>query len=146
MAKIRLTKGKFAIVDDADLGLLGQWKWHSVAQYAARREYVPGGKGKSTYILMHRFINNTPEGMDTDHINHDGLDNRRSNLRTVTHQQNAFNPRLNARSTSGHKGVSWVKRIKRWRAHITIDNKYIHLGYFSNIEDAVVARRGAELF
>jgi len=63
-------------------------------------------------VYMHRVVNNTPDNLQTDHINHNQLDNRRINLRSVTNQQNAFNASLNKANTSGTKGVSWSKERK----------------------------------
>jgi hypothetical protein len=143
MAEINLTKGFITIVDDKDFELLNQWKWHCLNGYAARREYF-GGKKKSEYIFMHRFLNKTSKGFDTDHINRNRLDNRRKNLRTVTHQQNAFNPKIGKLNTSGFIGVSWDKITRSWKTHITLNNKYIHLGRFNNLKDACLARIQAE--
>ena len=75
MKKIKLTQGKYAIVDDEDFAYLNQWRWYYHNNYA-----VHTNKNKSR-IYMHRFILNTPKKMFSDHINGNGLDNRRSNLR-----------------------------------------------------------------
>ena len=81
--RIPLTQGRFAIVDDTDFEWLNQWKWHARKcrgkVYAARRRRKEEGTG-SEIMLMHREILGTPPGMDSDHINRDTLDNRRSNL------------------------------------------------------------------
>jgi len=74
-----------------------------------------------------------------DHINGDPDDNRISNLRLATHSQNNANRRLMATSTSGHKGVSWIKRKGKWRAGIQKDGRAIHLGYFEDLDDAARA-------
>ena len=76
-----------------------------------------------------------------DHINHNGLDNRLSNLRDVTNQQNQYNTKLFKNNTSGVMGVRWYKRTQKWRAQI---NRTVHLGYFSDFRDAVAARKVAE--
>ena len=82
--------------------------------------------------------------MEVDHINHNGLDNRKENLRIVTHKQNKFNNPILSTNTSGVTGVSWSKQKNKWRAYITIDNKQKSLGYYFNKEDAIKARKEAE--
>jgi hypothetical protein len=74
-----------------------------------------------------------------DHINGNGLDNRKSNLRICTHQQNCENSRKRKKSFSKYKGVYWSKNAKKWVAQITIDGKSKHLGYFELEEDAAAA-------
>jgi hypothetical protein len=139
--RIELTKGKFAIVDDEDFDFLSQWKWWIDSQgYAVRDE---GGRKNKRRILMHRFLNNTPDGYHTDHLNRKKLDNRRSNLMTRTCSQNILNSKLSKRNTSGFKGVEWYKN--RWVARIKIGYKNIYLGRFKNIADAIKARQEAEL-
>ena len=97
--------------------------------------------GKPTRI--HRLIN--PEWKQTDHINRDKTDNRRSNLRECTTAQNAMNSSLRRTNTSGVTGVSWHKGAGKWRARIMIDGKHMHIGYFSDKADAIAARRAAEI-
>jgi hypothetical protein len=147
MKKIKLTKNKFAIVDDEDFVFLNQWKWcYNENGYATRGTHKKiNGKRISINYSMHRQVNNTPEGFDTDHINQNKLDNRKSNLRTVTHQQNSFNYSPTKNNTSGCRGISWFKRDKKWLTQITLNGKTVHLGYFNKIKDAILARHNAEL-
>ena len=79
-----------------------------------------------------------------DHINRIRTDNRRANLREVSHKQNGQNKSKPSNNTSGHPGVSWYKRISKWQARIMHNYKLIHLGYFTDIEDAITARKAAE--
>lgn len=146
MKNIPLTQGKFAIVDDEDYEWLNQWKWHyNHNGYAVR--FIKNGN-KKKYISMHRFILNTPINKLTDHINSNGLDNRRSNLRIVTSQQNATNRKTEIRNTSGFKGVMWNKASKKWRVVIEKDNKKIHIGMFEDINEAckIYNQKAKELF
>ena len=76
-----------------------------------------------------------------DHINSDPSDNRWSNLRAATHSQNLMNIALRSDNTSGTKGVSWHKQMKKWRAFITVDGRMKHLGLFDCIEEAAKARQ-----
>ncbi len=135
MKQIALTQGKFALVDDADFEYLNQFHWcYSNSGYAMRYKA----------ILMHREILGTPKGFDTDHINYNKLDNRRSNLRIATKSQNQSHSGLRKDNTSGATGVYWDKRAKKWFAQIYAENKKIHLGYFLNIGGAILARKWGE--
>ena len=129
--KIPLTKGKFALVDDKDYEWLNRWKWQSSIKskvsYAQRHIYDKDNK-RYTTIQMHRLINDTPDGLITDHINFNGLDNRRKNLRSVTHRQNISHQ--NRVTSSKYTGVSWSKSAKAWRANIMHNLKLRVIGYY----------------
>lgn len=79
-----------------------------------------------------------------DHINHDRQDNRLSNLREADHKTNGRNRKLSSNNKSGFNGVGWVKRVSMWQARIKINGKLKHIGFYSDITDAVTARRRAE--
>ena len=149
MKEIHLTKGKVAIVDDTDFEGLSQWKWHAKLScglwYAARAVTMAGRK---ITIRMHRLITNASDGMEVDHIDGDGLNNLRQNLRIVTRNQNRFNSRVRVDNTSGYKGVSLNKRTGRWVAWIGYYGKHKNLGYFATPEMAAQAYDAAarELF
>jgi hypothetical protein len=82
---------------------------------------------------MHNLVIQIPPGMFCDHINHNGLDNRKANLRPATHTQNVWHRRRFNRSTlSGYKGVDQPPGSKRWRARITVNGKRIYLGSFQS--------------
>lgn len=138
--QIPLTQGKFAIIDAEDYEELSKYKWYAmktsdVDYMAVRNSHGP----KRRLILMHRQVMNTPKGMDTDHRNHNRLDNRKSNLRICTTTQNLQNGSSQKGSTSQYKGVSWYKRDKKWRADIQVNGKKIFLGYFDNETEAAHA-------
>lgn len=143
MKKIKLTQGKYALVDDEDFDYLNQWKWLYKEGYAARRPWNKEEK-KYYWVRMHRLLNKTPDGFFTDHINQNSLDNRKSNLRTVTTQQNAFNSRLYSTNRSGHKGIYWDKVNKKWRVAIMVNYKTVRLGRFKDIKEAIKVRKAAE--
>ena len=84
-----------------------------------------------------------PKGQ-IDHINHNRLDNRIDNLRAVSNQDNHRNETLSTNNSSGFTGVCFATREKRFRAHIKVDFKQIHLGHFKELSDAVLARIKAE--
>jgi hypothetical protein len=131
--KIPLTQGRFAIVDPQDYHALAKHKWRICKNksknslYAERSIRKPNGK--YSRLLMHRQLITPPPAYCIDHINRNGLDNRRANLRLATPSQNAANSKpRNPRS--GYKGVWFDKRKRKYRAAIWHNNKRIHLGYF----------------
>lgn len=136
--KIPLTQGKFTLVDDQDYDFLNQWKWQVMIKnntaYAQRFE-------NKTPIRIHRFLLNPPKGFVVDHINGNGLDNRRSNLRVVTHRQNMQN--MHVKRSSKYPGVSWRKDRNKWEAKISINNKSKHLGHFKSENEAFEAYKEA---
>lgn len=138
---IPLTQGQSAIVDDQDFEFLSQWKWYAHKRpctfYAERTQTVCGKKVK---FWMHRLIMATPDGMFVDHIDGNGLNNTRANLRNVTHKQNMVNRSLwRDGTTTGHRGVYLDKRDGAIFSSITIDGKSIYLGRFASIEAAANA-------
>jgi hypothetical protein len=140
MKRIPLTKGQFAIVDDADYEWLRQWSWcvhtRRGEYYAKRRRSNAEGGG---HIFMHRQIAMTPPGMDTDHINHDILDNRRSNLRWASRIQNQVNCRgLPSHNKSGLLGVSRAR--KKWQARLSLQNRKRSLGTYESADEAALVR------
>jgi len=134
MKTIELTKGKFTMVDDDDFEELNQHKWYANKMgnilYAVRNIETP----KRAKIYMHRSIMNTPNGLQTDHINGNGLDNRKENLRAVTARQNTQNKHTN--KSSIYAGVNWSKVAQKWHARICIKGSRKHLGYFKTEIDA----------
>jgi HNH endonuclease len=112
------------------------WKpWRLNAYgYAVRGEKR---QGKFTQLFLHRVILNAPPGMEVDHVNGDQLDNRRCNLRLVTHAQNQQNRKQQRNNSSGFRGISWYPRYRKWQVLIWDNRHRIHLGYFTKLEDAV---------
>lgn len=142
--------GRVALIDDEDQPLVTPYPWWLVeskrksgslrgpyAQTEFRR-----GDGRLIKPHMHSLITGYPM---TDHINHDGLDNRRSNLRPATYAQNLHNQRLRDGTSSRYKGVCWHVNHRRWQAGLTIDSRYIYLGSFTSEEEAAVAYNAAAL-
>ncbi|KKN12808.1 hypothetical protein LCGC14_1012820 [marine sediment metagenome] len=135
MKQIPLTQGQFALVDDADYDGLSKYKWFAHKQhtgnfYALR--HSPRENNKDYSIQMHRQILGLgrEDKHQTDHKNHNTLDNQRNNLRVCTQSQNQRNRQSFRNSSSIYKGVSWRKDNKKWEAHIVIEGKKIHLGFF----------------
>lgn len=93
---------------------------------------------------LYRFILDIiDKSIIVDHINHNGLDNRKCNLRICTNSQNLCNCNLPKNNKSGHKGVYWESTRNKWNTQITLNGKCVHLGIFDNIEDAIKARNDA---
>jgi len=135
--QIELTQGKIALVDDADYKWLMQWKWSACTNTVSRTWYVVRREQHKT-IAMHRQIMECPEGKVVDHINGNGWDNRRCNLRVCTHKQNNCNSRLYSNNTSGYKGVYLNSSTGRYVARISPDKQHISLGKFRTPEQAAV--------
>ena len=138
MKEIPLTQGKVAQVDDEDFEWLNQWRWcfHGDG-YAERRSARISGK--SHIIFMHRLIAKTPDGFETDHIDGDGLNNQRHNLRICSNAENQHNRGVQTNNTSGYKGVVWDRQRQRWLASIRINQRLLFLGRFETAEDAAQA-------
>ena len=144
MKKIKLTKNQFALVDDEDFEFLNQWKWQANKSrdtfYAQRSD---NKNGKQKHIFMHRLLLPCENTM-VDHINRNGLDNQKHNLRTCNHSQNA----ANAKFRKKYKGTYLVKGKNKFRASIMQNNKTYRLGYFKTEIDAAKAydKKAKELY
>lgn len=142
--KIILNPNKFVLVDDEDYEWLNQWKWHAHKirnrYYVERSTWNPKTKKKGK-VVMHRLILQAKKGQIIDHINGDSLDNRKCNLRFVTHRQNMQN--RHDQRESKFPGVSLNKQMNKWIAHISIDKKRKHLGLFDSELEAFKAYKNA---
>ena len=145
MKQIELTQGKYTLVDNEDYEYLNQWRWcahehYNNIYYAERSCSRKLNNGKCKILLMHRVILGiTNSKIFTDHINHNGLDNQKSNLRICNSSKNLMNQRKLANCSSIYKGVSWKKNANKWQSHIYVNNKRIYLGYFFNEVEAAEA-------
>jgi len=143
MKKIPLTKGKYAVVDNEDYAWVksvGKWSCHigSSTSYARREE-------KGVLVIMHRLIVGAPQGLVVDHIDGNGLNNRRENLGICTNAQNLMNRKNQRNNRSGFKGVSWHKAQGKFRAFIYLKGRHISLGSFSKAKEAAQAYNQASL-
>ena len=145
--KVKLTQGQTALIDDEDYSLISPYRWH--AHYEPKIDnYYAQSKGKDEYgvhLRMHRVIMKCPKDMEVDHINHNTLDNRKVNLRIVTRSQNQMNRGKQSNNTSGVVGVVWDKTRKKWAARIKKEGIHYNLGRYKEKEDAVRARKEAEI-
>jgi len=145
MIEIELSQGLKAVVDDADADLAAV-KWR--AMRCARTVYAFRSvrrNGRAMNVFMHRIIlgrklgRNLLAGKQTDHIDCDGLNNARANLRPASPSQNKANARKIRSNTSGYRGVSWDRRKGKWAASIRIDGVQRRLGRYGSREEAAVA-------
>jgi hypothetical protein len=139
---IPLTHGKCAVIDEADRGLADGVVWRAMA--GRKTHYVWRSDGGST-VLLHRLILGADAGQSVDHINGDGLDCRRSNLRLCTTAENLRNRGRFKNNTSGQTGVHWDKIRGHWCAMIAVDRLRINLGRFDTLASATSARLAAEV-
>jgi len=130
---IKLTQGKWAIVDDDDYEALSRQKWYAYQKHSGWYASSTSSRPNRRQLHMHRVIMSAKAGELVDHINCDGLDNRKQNLRICSRAENARNSRIYTNNTSGYKGVS--KNGPGWRATITVENVQHNLGtYKTKIE------------
>jgi hypothetical protein len=136
--EIPLPSGHVALIDDCDFALVSQFKWHT-KKTSGGALYVATRTKDRKDVYMHRLILDCPVGMERDHINGNGLDNRRSNLRVCTRKQNAIN--CKAKPGKRFKGVTPFAKSKQkpWGAQIHKDGKHYWLGAFATEEEAAKA-------
>ena len=128
------------LIDEEDAHLL-QYKWR-----LRKDGYVYRGENRQKLFLHREILNGIDlEGKVIDHINGNPRDNRRCNLRVCNQGDNAKNIRVKDNNSSGVTGVSWASREEKWRAYIAHNGKFYSLGYYTNKEDAIKARKEAEV-
>lgn len=134
-----LEKGGSFIVDLQDFDIVNQYYWRiDTNGYIFTKEYITGKT-----IRLHSML--CPDFIEVDHIDKNKMNNRRSNFREVSRQENVINRPLSRNNDSGFTGVYWSKKDQSWYSQITINKKRIHLEYTNTKEDAIVQRLRAEL-
>jgi hypothetical protein len=155
--ELLMAGGLVALIDDGDVDLVRAhngraYKWSGRrdcnAIYVQAWQYREGGRKK---ITLHQLLLNAPRGTKIDHINGNGLDNRRANLRLCTNAQNSANQRKQTtrkgkRTYSEFKGVSWRKDDNRWTAQVGVAYHLYHLGFYSSETEAALAYNKAATF
>lgn len=147
-AFVPLTMGKEAVIDAADVPLVAGRNWCAEKAtdtfYAVRTQKVGG---KARHFRLHRVLTGATGRDHVDHVDGNGLNCRRSNMRLATHTENMRNSRRRRDNSSGVKGVTFDKWTGRWQAKISVDGRTVHLGRFSSIEAAAEAyRKGSEKY
>ena len=136
--------------DLEDYSIIRKYCWHKhqdgYLRTCIETKVDENGKRKNIYILMHNLIakERNMNGEEVDHINGKTYDNRKENLRAISHVDNSKNLKIYNSNKSGHKGVHLDKREQKWKSYITFEKKRIHLGTFNTYEDAVKIREDAE--
>ena len=147
MPIIPLTQGRVALVDDEDFVELNEFKWYA-NKMRGNTYYAVRNISPRKAIRMHRVILGAISGQEVDHIDHNGLNNQRENIRLCSRAQNQMNQQKQKNTSSQFKGVSWHKQDKKWRTRITHRGQEIFLGLFKN--ERVAARtydkKARELF
>jgi hypothetical protein len=146
MKEIPLTQGKVALVDDEDYPRLSKFKWCAhkdcntfyAVRYSRKDEFTDG---KRHFIRMHHMLLVPKQGLEIDHINGNGLDNQKINLRLVSRRVNQQNQHV--KKSSKFPGVSWHKTSNKWQSLIKIKGVRKHLGFFNTEEEAHIAYKKA---
>ena len=134
MIEVSLTQGFVALIDDEDAPLVSQYQWR-----VDRRSRINYAKSGSESIYMHRLLLCPPPSFIVDHVDRDGLNNTRANLRLATLRQNAQNM-LSRTGRSVFKGVYWFPKTQQWQAQIKPPHQKRHtIGYFGSPEEAARA-------
>jgi hypothetical protein len=126
-----------AIIDTEDIPLVSSRKWCS-----DKGNYVISGKES---LYLHRLIMNANNGQTIDHINHNGLDNRKANLRFCTYVQNMQNSKMSSNNNSGVKNVCKVNGRDRWDVTLRVNGKKKYIGRFNTLEDAKLSAQKSRL-
>jgi hypothetical protein len=139
---VPIEDGYSALVDAADYEWVSRYRWRILRGHNGKIYATSSVTSRSIY--MHRLIADTPAGHETDHINGNGLDNRRTNLRIATCSQNSANmwkPRRpdGSPASSIFKGVTWHKKNHKWIAKIHVAGHSKYLGSFASEAEAARA-------
>lgn len=139
--------GLIVAVDAEDLELLAPYRWYALPGKHTTYAYTIVGKRpeKRTAIYMHRLVMGASCGTQVDHIDGNGLNDCKSNLRTVNQTQNNMNQSACRVGSSRFKGVRWHKRGHKWAAQIKLPDKAVHLGLFTDELDAARAYNAAAI-
>lgn len=144
--EVLLSRGFVGYINEEDWSLVEGYTWHAKPHgttiYPQTSYKKPDGSW--TKKKMHQIIMGSREGYEVDHIDRNGLNNTRANLRWVTRTENIWNRGMHKSNTSGYKGVSYNKSREKYSAYITVEGKRKHLGYFTSVENAAEARHTAE--
>lgn len=134
MKEIPLANGKVAFIDDEDYAWVSQWHWCATlcnGKWYVKRD-VMANHSRSTILLHRALLGLDDPDVEVDHVDGNGLNNSRQNLRTCTHQLNQMNrPKLEG-CTSKHKGVFWSKIRNKWAVQISVNKRRKHVGYFTD--------------
>jgi hypothetical protein len=129
-----------AIIDEQDFDRISQYKWYSFDNDGTGSRCYAICKIRGKTVYMHRMVMGAQDGEYVDHIDGNGLNNSRSNLRFATLSQNNMNQRMRPDNTSGHKGISWCPDREKYQVYVNIDRKRKSLGRYRTLEEAIYVR------
>lgn len=129
------------LIDLDDIDKVKNIKWHKTE--LQRSTYYCTSNDKKWKRIHRLILNVTDPNIVIDHINHNGLDNRKSNLRICTNQENIMNCNIPKNNKSGCKGVYWSKDKNKWTVQVSVNGKTKYIGRYNKYEDAVKARKEA---
>lgn len=132
------------IIDTEDLNLVKDYQWH-IENSRANLQYgqaSTNGKLPSKTIRIHRLI--IPDSVQIDHINHNGLDNRKSNLRTCNNRENNCNKNFSRNPKSGYTGIRYNEKANSYYVRMMVNKREISLGHYKSLEEAIEARKQGE--
>lgn len=132
---------RYAIVDDEDYSILSSFYWAGARNY---NTWYATCYVKRKKVYMHRMILGSTNGKITDHVDRNGLNNRKNNIRHTTTSKNALNARRGKHNSSGYKGVNYNRHARKWVAQIEVNKVKNHIGYFDTKHKAAKARREYE--
>ena len=143
------SKGDEFWFDKEDYEKIKDYSWYRTSHGYFKARSLNSDDFTTEKIYLHRVIMNARDNEMVDHIHHNrnecNYDNRKSNLRFVQHSENAMNTLIPINNKSGYKGVFYDNSHQRWVARICINRKVIHIGSYISKDDAIKARRAAEL-
>jgi hypothetical protein len=140
MKKYIQLKHGTAIIDEQDFDRINQYKWNSVDNDGTGKRHYATCKIRGMTVYMHRMVMGAQSGETVDHIDGNGLNNSRENLRFVVPSQNNLNQRAREDNTSGHKGISWCPDREKYQVYINVDRKRKSLGRYRTLEEAIYVR------
>lgn len=137
-------KGEKFYFDIEDFDKIKQYCWRIDKDGYVVTNLPSSESATRSLIPLHRLVLQAKKDDVVDHIKHNTVDNRKSQLRIVTRSQNSINAQIRSNNKSGITGVYFYPKTQKWTAEIKVNKKKIFLGYFQNMEDAVKARKEAE--
>ena len=126
----------YTVVDEVDFRRFGNKRWFLTGHHYAACSFHNDIREEQPRLHREILGLKRGDGLEADHINGNKLDNRKSNLRIVSHSQNNQNRSINCDNTSGYRGVSWSSEKQEWRAAIRRKDRYIHLGFYTDVHEA----------
>jgi hypothetical protein len=132
---IPLSMDQVALIDKEDFDKIKDYGWYAHFDKVGKTFYAIT-RTHGTNIIMHRLILNAPDSLVIDHADHNGLNNRKSNIRVCSQSQNCMNKKVQSNNTSGYRGVSFHKTKNKYQATIMVNRKQVYLGTFNTALEA----------